>query len=91
MELSTLLPFIAVLACPVAMGLMMWWMNKEMNDRQEQPASGKQTAAERLAALRQQRQTIETEIAELARLVELEAQRDSLLKANTGRPIIREQ
>lgn len=34
MELSTLLLFLAILICPISMGIMMWKMNKNMNDSQ---------------------------------------------------------
>lgn len=40
-------------------------------------------SAERLAALRQQRQALEAEIDEVTRLIELEAQREALLKEQT--------
>ena len=33
MELSTLLLFLAILICPISMGIMMWKMNKNMDDR----------------------------------------------------------
>ena len=32
MELSTLLLFLAILICPISMGIMMWKMNKNMDD-----------------------------------------------------------
>jgi len=33
MELNTLVLILAVLICPICMGVMMWMMNKNMNDR----------------------------------------------------------
>lgn len=33
MELSTLLLFLAILICPISMGIMMWKMNKKMDNR----------------------------------------------------------
>ena len=33
MELNTLLLFLAVLVCPISMSIMMWRMNKNMQDR----------------------------------------------------------
>lgn len=32
MELSTLLLILAILACPICMGIMMWMMKKNMGD-----------------------------------------------------------
>ena len=32
-ELSTLLLLLAILVCPISMGIMMWKMNKNMDDR----------------------------------------------------------
>lgn len=34
MELSTLLLFLAILVCPISMGIMMWKMNKNVDNRQ---------------------------------------------------------
>ena len=36
MNLNTLLPLLATLACPIGMGLLMWLMNKNMNSQGEQ-------------------------------------------------------
>lgn len=33
MELNTLLLILAALICPISMGIMMWKMNKNMDDR----------------------------------------------------------
>jgi len=33
MELSTLLLFLAILICPISMGIMMWKLNKNMDSR----------------------------------------------------------
>ena len=79
MDPSTLLLLVGVLACPIGMGLMMWLMNKNMSDQHAMP--GQQTsanAAERLAALRAQRLALEAEIAEAAKIAELEAKREAL-------------
>lgn len=69
------------LACPLGMGLMIWLMNRSMSDPSGHTAADKQKhirPTERLAALREQRQLLEIEIAELSQLAELEAQRDAL-------------
>src|SRR5712691_9303892 len=88
MNLNTLLPLIAVLACPLCMVLMMWMMNKNRTDEgghsmdanSSKNKRAPNSAAEQLAMLRQEREMLEAEIAETTRLVELEAQRDALLK-----------
>ena len=80
---------VAVLACPIGMGLMMWMMNKNMGSQPGHSMSGDQQPvrpAERLAALRAQRQALEAEIAETARIAELEAQRESLLAGRASGP-----
>ena len=81
MEPATLLLLVGALACPIGMGVMMWLMSKQMGGQSGQSMASDQTpanAAERLAALRAQRQTLEAEIVEVARLAELEAKREAL-------------
>jgi len=84
MELSTLFYFIALLACPIGMGTMMWMMGKSKGGQKESALpdgqmTGKPTDA-RLAALRARRQALEAEIAEVTELVELETRRKDLYK-----------
>ncbi len=44
--MQTLLYGLAVLACPVGMGLMMWFMAKGMGGKKEDPATIEQMRAE---------------------------------------------
>ena len=76
MELSTILIVVAVLACPIAMGLMMWQMNKKMGGDSHQSMSG--TDADHLNALRKQRQTLDQEIAEVQKIIDLEEKKKAL-------------
>ena len=103
MDVNTILLVLAAVGCPVIMGIMMWWMMRD-GSRQGQAPTSEQSlpvnAAERLAMLRQQRQTLEAEIAEVTGIAELEAKREQLLsgtpsasngrhsdKAEQGKPI----
>ena len=82
MELSTLLLAVAILGCPIGMGVMMWMMNKQMGGQHNQAVSAGQLPAEptaRLAALREQRAALEAEIAETAQVAELESRREALV------------
>ena len=78
MELSTILIIGAALACPIAMGLMMWMMNKNMGSDSHQSMSG--TGADRLDALRKQRQTLDQEIAEVEKIIGLEGKKKALAR-----------
>ena len=78
MELSTILIVAAVLACPIAMGLMMWMMNKNMGGDSHQSMSS--TDPDRLKALREQRQMLDQEIAEVQKIIELEEKKKALTR-----------
>ena len=94
MDVNTIFLLVMGLACPIGMGLMMWLMNKNMSRQPSQLASDKQkrsSAADRLAALHEQRQVLEAEIAEMTQIAELEEQHKLLLPdpspASTDTPI----
>ena len=86
MNPTTLLFLAAALACPIGMGLMMWWMSKSMSGQQSHSMPTNQTPAERLAALRTQRHALEAEIAETVHIAELEAKREALRAAPKPTP-----
>ena len=58
---------------------MMWMMNKNMSGESHQSMSG--TDADRLNALRKQRQTLDQEIAEVQKIIELEEKKKALTGA----------
>ena len=79
MNPQTLIFVVAMLACPVGMGLMMWMMNKNMGGQKQGHAMpGHTSEAERLEALRDQRRQLEQEIAEVERIAILEYKKNSL-------------
>jgi len=79
--MEPLVLIIAVLACPIGMGLMMWMMNRQMSGQHNPSMPGHTSEADRLAALREQRQRLEQEIAEAEKIAALEAQKDTLTRA----------
>lgn len=83
MELTTILPFLTALACPIAMGLMMWMMGRNMGS---QTMSTGQSEAERLHALHAQRRQLEQEIAETEQILALEAQKEALTHERIAAP-----
>ncbi len=84
MEPSTLLLLVAVLACPIGMGLMMWMMNRNMGGQQGHSMPGQTSQAERLKALREQRRQLEQEIAEVEKIAALEAKKEALARAGSA-------
>ena len=48
-QLLTALPF---LACPIAMGAMMWWMSRQGHDQEAQTPAAKDDQAAEVARLR---------------------------------------
>lgn len=85
MDPSTLLILVAVLACPIGMGVMMYMMNRQNMGGQQGHSMPGHTApaseAERLKALREQRRRLEQEIGEAEKIAALEARKESLARA----------
>ena len=81
MNSSTILIIAAVLACPIAMGLMMWQMNKNMGG--DSHHSMPSMDADRLNALREQRRMLDQEIAETQKIMELEEKKKALARTAT--------
>lgn len=84
MDVNTILLVLAVVACPIVMGIMMWWMMRDTSHQGKEPTPEQPLSvntAERLAMLQQQRQALEAEIAEVTRIAELEAKREQLMSS----------
>ncbi len=79
MNPQILLFAVAMLACPIGMGLMMWMMTKNMGGQQQgHSMPGHTSEAERLEALRDQRRQLEQEIAEAEQIAVLEDKKKAL-------------
>jgi uncharacterized protein YlxW (UPF0749 family) len=83
MELNTLLLFLAILACPLCIGTMMWMMNRNMGGQQNHSMSDHTmhtSETDRLKSLRKQRQQLEQEITEVEKILALEEKKQTLLQ-----------
>ena len=80
MDPSTLLILVAVLACPIGMGVMMYMMNKNQGGQQGHSMTGHTSEADRLKTLREQRRLLEQEIGEAEKIAALEAQKAAMAR-----------
>lgn len=80
MEPATLLLLVGVLACPIAMGVMMWMMNKNMSDHQSHSTTDDSSESDQLQRLREQQRLLEEEIAELEKIAALNARKEALTR-----------
>lgn len=65
MDDNTLLLIVALLGCPIMMGMMMWMMNKQMGTQHDHMPLANDLPADpaaRLTTLQQQRQKVDAEI-----------------------------
>jgi len=93
MELSTILIIAAALACPIAMGLMMWMMNRNMSGPQDHSMPGHTShvsEADGLKSLREQRQRLEQEIAETEKIAALEAKKQALVQGGAPNGVVKQ-
>ena len=75
---------VAALACPLAMGGIMWLMMRQMNSPQMPMDAKTQSPAQRVAALQTQRETLDKEIRELEKIQALQTQREQLTQSLAG-------
>ena len=82
MDVNMILLVLAAVACPIVMGIMMWWMMSKNQMGEHNHTS----AAERLEALRQQQRLLEQEITELEKVMTLETQKEIMAGAGESSP-----
>ncbi|MBI3538626.1 MAG: DUF2933 domain-containing protein [Chloroflexi bacterium] len=84
-QLLPFLPYLIVaLACPISMGVMMWYMMRDGHGQMNK-GSMTMTTDEHLAMLRAQKDALEKQIRAAEDMRELQARRDALAKQITAR------
>ncbi len=64
--MATILPSLALLACPVGMGLMMWFMGKASRNKTDQHVPAEQAAHPRnLEQMREEQRRLDAQISEV--------------------------
>jgi len=93
MDFSTILIIAAALACPIAMGLMMWMMNRNMSGQQDHfmpDHTSHVSETDRLKSLREQRQRLEQEIAETEKIAALEMKKQALVQGGAPDGVVKQ-
>jgi hypothetical protein len=87
MDFTTLLPFLVVLACPIVMGGMMWYMMRQgSQSSMSMSAPPPATPDQQLAALQRHKEALEMQIRELEATQFLQARLAQLEREAATRP-----